>query len=70
MSYLSPYPGGCSPADIDDAYGDDEKELTCPCCGWQGCEDDLVGHPVILPGRSNTLVPSCPDCSEAMVEVY
>jgi hypothetical protein len=30
MTYLSPYPAGVTPADIDDQYDDEQEELEEP----------------------------------------
>ena len=66
MTYLSPYPPGCTAMDIDNAYGGDDQSH-CTCCGWSGDEDQLVFDPMVL--QATHLHPRrvidrwfCPEC--------
>jgi hypothetical protein len=66
MTYLSPYPSGCSPADIDHAYPEDSS-LHCDCCGWHGQEDDATMLKTVLPAtiqfpQRTYWDPYCPEC--------
>jgi hypothetical protein len=73
MTYLSPYPPGCSPADIDNAWGGDGLTLApdttcpliCPSCDWQG---DHLSDATWLqdPQHRGDWDAYCPDCGEKL----
>jgi hypothetical protein len=49
---------------------DECEMITCPCCGLVSHEDDVLGYPVIIPGRIHTWQLHCPECTEPIGAVY
>lgn len=77
MTFLSPYPPGCTTADIDchyygsdaeAAYPDCSEQVRCPSCNWSGSESEATW---LCPDGADQKIPDnwnayCPDCGERL----